>query len=158
MASWTTPRTVYFYKMVNDVDGEVYIGHTANTLKKRLSGHRASVKIGSKTLVHKHMRDIGVDHFSLELLIECISPTKRAACKGERWWIENHPGTLNSDRPYVTKDEGRRLEREWQIDPVRGKRACKCSCGGRYTFRNKTHHENSQKHQKWIEQNIVDWM
>jgi len=58
------------YKIVNDIDDLAYIGSTTQKLCKRMSNHRDDVKRGSDRKIHKHMRDVGIEHFKIMLVRE----------------------------------------------------------------------------------------
>lgn len=55
------------YKIVNDVNEHIYIGSTCQTLKDRFQSHKESAKFAMSKL-YKSMREIGVEHFRMELI------------------------------------------------------------------------------------------
>ena len=53
------------YKILNDVDNDVYIGATCQSLNMRMVGHRKG-RTGTRYKnynLYKKMNDIGVEHF-----------------------------------------------------------------------------------------------
>ena len=82
------------YKILNDIDNEVYIGSTVVPLSDRMGKHRACVKHDSTYKLHQHMKTIGVEHFYIELLEHhsCDNVEELRAKEGE--WIRK-VGTLN---------------------------------------------------------------
>lgn len=54
------------YRIVNDIDGMVYIGSTSAELWHRLSQHKADAKKGEKSPLYELMRNYGVEHFRIE--------------------------------------------------------------------------------------------
>ena len=79
---------------MNDVDDTVYVGSTVVGLSDRKSKHRWEAKRNSKYKVHDHMRNVGVEHFYIELIenYPCNNIEELTAKEGE--WIRAI-GTLN---------------------------------------------------------------
>ena len=57
------------YQVLNDVDDDIYIGSTCQSLSMRMSGHRRCYKHKSNKL-HTKMREIGIEHFFIRLIEE----------------------------------------------------------------------------------------
>jgi hypothetical protein len=57
------------YKILNDLDDDVYIGSTCQTLSQRMAGHRRCFKHKTNKL-HTKMREIGIEHFFIRLVQE----------------------------------------------------------------------------------------
>ena len=84
------------YKIVNDVNNEVYVGSTEMKLSQRFSCHKRHCifeKFKNYPL-YKLMNDIGFNHFQIELLEEVEFETKMELRKIEGQYILNF-GTLN---------------------------------------------------------------
>lgn len=62
----------YIYKIVNDVDDKIYIGSTTSSLSARMYRHRSDAKNCkmNKLKLYNHMREIGIEHFKIELVEE----------------------------------------------------------------------------------------
>ena len=81
------------YKILNDVDDDVYIGSTCQPLSVRMAGHRCySGK--SPLKLYQKMRDIGVHHFYIELIEETPCENKEQLRAREGEYIRKY-GTLN---------------------------------------------------------------
>eukprot|EP00438_Fugacium_kawagutii_P035570 Skav231951 [mRNA] locus=scaffold6053:118:606:+ [translate_table: standard] len=85
------------YKVLNDLDDDVYIGATCQSLNMRMVGHRkarTSTKHKNYKL-YKKMNEIGVEHFYIELIKEtpCENKEQLRAIEGD--YIRKY-GTLNS--------------------------------------------------------------
>ena len=67
------------YKIVNDIDDDIYIGATCQALSKRMAEHRKSMKSkrDSHIKLYKKMNEIGVEHFKI-LLVEETLPRSSA--------------------------------------------------------------------------------
>ena len=94
------------YKVLNDVDDDVYIGATCQALSMRMVGHRkarTSTKHKNYKLYRK-MNEIEVEHFYIELIKEtpCDNKEQLRAIEGE--YIRKY-GTLNSRIEDRTKEE-----------------------------------------------------
>lgn len=61
-----TPGRIY--KISNTVDKLVYIGSTVGTIGDRFEQHKKDSRDGSTWALHLHMRALGAEHFSIELL------------------------------------------------------------------------------------------
>ena len=85
------------YCIRNSVDIDIYIGSTCSPLSKRKSGHRTDMKLRPKTgsKLYQKMKEIGLDKFYIELLLEypCENKEQLQAKEGE--YIRKY-GTLNN--------------------------------------------------------------
>eukprot|EP00971_Amphidinium_carterae_P097069 1921200-Amphidinium_carterae.1 len=80
------------YKILNNIDDEVYVGSTIESLSARMAKHRASTNKDYK--LYQHMLNLGSDNFYIELIEDypCDNVYQLRAKEGE--WIRNI-GTLN---------------------------------------------------------------
>jgi hypothetical protein len=69
----------FVYKIVNDVNDNIYIGSTTQTLAQRMGGHRRmSKQVKYKTSkIYQAFDEIGVDHFNIILIEEVDVPDKQ---------------------------------------------------------------------------------
>ena len=60
----------WIYKILNDVDDECYVGSTTQRLSKRMAKHREDMvrKPKSKSKLYAKMRELGQEHFYIELI------------------------------------------------------------------------------------------
>ena len=70
-------REFNVYRIVNDVDGSVYIGSTTTELWHRMSQHRADAKHGARAPLYDLMRKYGTEHFHIELVAKSTQETIR---------------------------------------------------------------------------------
>ena len=82
----------YVYKIINDINGKMYIGQTGRTLSERFDEHcrEASAKRFPERPLYAAMIKYGVEHFSIELIEETDHPKER-----EIYWIEYY-GTFQN--------------------------------------------------------------
>jgi len=89
------------YKIVNDVDDEVYVGHTCKQyLSQRFANHKYKYNSNNEIArtscksFYDHIRKIGFGHFSIELIetVKCSTIDELKAREGH--WIREI-GTLN---------------------------------------------------------------
>ena len=59
------------YKIWNDVDHEIYVGSTIETLSQRMAKHREKMKHKPHRKLYQHMFCLGADKFKIELLEMC---------------------------------------------------------------------------------------
>ena len=87
------------YKLVNDVDNKIYIGSSTYAyLASRMNMHRQTCKDVSgrrNTFLYNHMREIGVEHFQIEILERVICENKQQLREREQYWIELLSPTYN---------------------------------------------------------------
>jgi hypothetical protein len=109
----------YIYCLVclkQEVPG-VYVGHSTN-LQNRIYRHKHycntknTIKYNFK--VYKYIRDNGGWENWTIIVIDTISVAdKREAEKIERYYIEKYNATLNIKRPFVSKEEGKKVKQEY---------------------------------------------
>ena len=58
------------YKILNDIEDDIYVGSTCQSLSQRMAKHRTKVNTYTTPLYMK-MRELGVGHFYIELIEEC---------------------------------------------------------------------------------------
>ena len=51
------------YKILNNIDGEIYVGSTIEALGQRMSKHRYTMKKQPHYKLYKHMHELDVDNF-----------------------------------------------------------------------------------------------
>ena len=56
------------YKILNNIDDEIYIGSAVEALSLRMAKHRSCATRYSNLKVHSHMRNIGIDNCYIELV------------------------------------------------------------------------------------------
>ena len=75
----------YIYKIFNDINDNVYIGQTIQTINARFWQHKNDAKKGSMTSLHLAIMKYGEEHFFIEKIEECeISELDNR----EKYWIE----------------------------------------------------------------------
>ena len=92
------------YKIWNDVNDEIYVGSTHDTLSRRMTKHRATVKTNTSRRLYQTMNEIGIEHFRIELVENFSCKSKEELNAREGHWIRQI-GTLNSVIAGRTKKE-----------------------------------------------------
>lgn len=82
------------FKIVNDITGDMYIGHTTAPIKKRLYQAITSANKGITGELYDSIREWGKEAFSVHVLYECMSD-ERVELETQRLIKELHP-TLNN--------------------------------------------------------------
>ena len=100
------------YRLVNEVDGEFYVGSTCTSLARRLSSHRGMAKVKPNQKVYKHLNSIGFDKVSIILVEEYSCENKMQLETRERKHIEELKPTLNSSIPTRTRAEFNEANRD----------------------------------------------
>lgn len=161
------------YKLVNNVDDEIYVGSTCNTLAKRLHKHKKDAKRRPDQHVYKHLDSIGWNNVQCILIEEYPCENKNQQLARERYWYDQLKPTLNMYRPSVTDEELKEYEKDRHKNYYENNRekvlerrrqpwhceACQCTITSRHKSRHlkgKTHLLNAQKqevHETPINQN-----
>lgn len=86
------------YKITNDVNDEVYVGSTTQTLTKRFSWHITSSKNKDKNHLPLYvlMNELGTEHFCISLIEDYSCTNKTELRLREGHWIREQ-GTLNKN-------------------------------------------------------------
>lgn len=93
------------YKIVSDVDDEVYIGATCGSLAHRMSVHRATSRNKPERCLYAHVDALGGwQHFSIILVEDFPCERKEQLSARERYWVEEM-STLNMCIPGRTVAE-----------------------------------------------------
>ena len=100
------------YKILNNIDDDVYVGSTCQTLSQRMTHHRSKSKLVNPTrLIYKKMQELGVKEFYIELIEECPCDSIEELLKREGYYIREI-GTLNKIIAGRTNKEYRQDNKE----------------------------------------------
>jgi group I intron endonuclease len=104
------------YKLENNVDDEIYIGSSYNTLSKRLYKHKNTAKVKPKK-VHHHLNNIGWENVKITLIEAYPCNDKQQLLQRERYWIDIFQPSLNIVLPCRTKLEyGKEYSKKYRIE------------------------------------------
>lgn len=135
-----TGRTGRIYKLYSPAEPKwVYIGHTIELVKQRFAGHiKAFNKPGARKctsaqIFEKHGYDV-----KCELVQETPLESRTHILQVEQQQMELHRQNgytlVNSVNPVAQAEE-----------------QCVCDCGASYRTRNRSRHEASQRHKRWVD-------
>jgi hypothetical protein len=132
------------YKISNIVNDLVYIGSTTQSLSRRMSYHRSSINVKSKSTsrLYTEMREIGCDNFFIELLENFPCDTKEELHAREMYYIRDYDSLNNGLNKYCSI-----------IDTIR---LTQCKMKNREN--NKIWYKNNEdyaknKHKEWYQNN-----
>ena len=165
------------YKIINDsMPNMVYYGSTCNTFAKRMGQHKALRDCSSRVLF-----EYGNPQMILIEKYPCNDKMELNA--RERYYIENNecvnkvvPGRTNKEYREANKEkikeyrdshkekikEYREANKEqiaikdkkrYEANKEKLNKKNECECGGKYTYKNKSTHFKSKKHQAFISSN-----
>ena len=83
------------YQILNNIDDDVYVGSTCQTLSQRMTYHRSDAKRGVVSKVYQKMREVGIEHFYIELIEVSPCNSIEELLKREGHFIREL-GTLNN--------------------------------------------------------------
>ena len=123
------------YKIINNIDNDIYIGSTTNSLHLRFAVHilTATYTKSKHRLLYKKMNLLGIEHFKIELLDEITCEDKKDLHALEGYYILQY-GTLNHNLAGRSLKVWRSIKRP-------------CSCGKDHTLTNKARHKSTIHHQ-----------
>ena len=99
------------YKIVNDVDDEIYVGSTCLSLAKRFYNHKQKAKTRLEQRVYKHLNAIGWENVRIILIEEFPCQSKMELEKRERHFIEELAPSLNKCIPCRTQQEYQQIQK-----------------------------------------------
>ena len=107
------------YKIINDVNNEIYIGSTCNTLIKRFSSHKSDSKKEKfiNRPLYKLINEIGFERFRIELIEDYPCENKYQLSQREGKYIKEI-GTLNYNIPGRTVSEYYKVYRQLHIEKL----------------------------------------
>ena len=56
------------YKISNDIDDQIYVGSTIQTLNSRFTKHKYKSKRSPNIKLYKHFAKLGIEHFKIILI------------------------------------------------------------------------------------------
>jgi hypothetical protein len=127
------------YKIVDNTNGNVYIGSTCKILYERLAQHGYDYKRYLDGNYHfvTSFKILEKNNYEIELIELCPCNSKIELHKRERYYIETIE-CINKNIPSRTKQESQNEKHN-------------CECGGKYTISNKVQHFKSSKHQQYCQ-------
>jgi len=93
------------YKLVNDIDNEIYVGSTCLPLHKRLFYHKNKSKSQPTIKVYCHLNTIGFENIHIILIENFACDSKEELLARERHWIDTLKPSLNKQLPLRTQHE-----------------------------------------------------
>jgi group I intron endonuclease len=95
------------YKIVNNIDDEIYVGSTTQPLYKRMENHRRNCRNEKKQSrrIYSHMLEHGIHNFKIILIEEYPCKNKMELERRERHFIEVMKSKLNTNLPTRTDRE-----------------------------------------------------
>lgn len=107
------------YKLVNDVNGDFYIGSTCLTLAARIHSHKMNA-IRKPANVHQYFNNIGWNMVKIILVETYPCESKDELLKRERYWYDTLKPTLNTQIPargrqeYYQDNQGKIIQKSKQ--------------------------------------------
>jgi group I intron endonuclease len=87
---------MHIYKIINKINGDLYIGQTIKELPHRMRNHRNTANSGSHYHLHNAMRHYGYVNFEIEL-IETVNDMESLNVR-EIYWIETLKPRYNTHK------------------------------------------------------------
>ena len=103
------------YNILNTIDDEIYVGSTCETLSQRMARHRSVLKRNTNCLIYKHMNQLGVEHFYIELIEDYPCERNEQLVKREGEIIRSI-GTLNKYGTINVKENKSGYHRQYHHD------------------------------------------
>lgn len=104
------------YKLIDNTNGNIYIGSTCSSLKERLQGHlvnyKSHIKKDGKGKVTTAFHIIKNNDYNIKLIEYFPCKSKQELLKKEREYIQNNK-CINIARPITTHQEKLNQKKEW---------------------------------------------
>ena len=145
-------RKGFVYKLYCEGIDDFYIGSCWN-IKHRKKNHKSNCNnLNSNDYNRKVYTFIrangGIDNWKYEILVEKEFENKRELQIKEQDCINLLKPTLNSQKAYLSKEELK--QRMLELSKKRNQIKINCDCGGKTSIGDKSHHEKTKKHQKYL--------
>ena len=146
------------YKLVNNVDGKIYVGSTCGELRQRKWVHKAESIRSCERKVYKHLNQIGWCNVDIILIEACECKNKDELHRRERHFVDELKPDLNiniPNRKYVGqfKLDYKKAWRENNKDELNQKAKQNkhiCECGTTVQNSGKARHKKTKKHTNFI--------
>ncbi len=132
------------YKIVNDVNDNIYVGSTTQLLCQRMATHRNNVKKYPNRKIYQLMNTIGIEHFKIILIEKYPCKSREELNTREEYYRQLLKPSLNNNCCHVNDYTN------YFKDYAKQKNICNI-CKGKYTRCNKSNHERTLKHHKALE-------
>ena len=147
----------YAYVITNTEDDLSYVGATKQPLSIRMSKHKYNYKRYTNKF-YKHLKEIGFNKFLIERLESRNCINLNEARLFEQEWIDKLKPELNSNRSHgwdqkkLTKSKIKFYQTEKGRKSIeKMKTTAICGCGGRYRSYQKSRHQRSKMHLRWLD-------
>jgi group I intron endonuclease len=139
------------YKIINDVNDEIYVGSTIRSLCRRMESHRrdhTDEKRRPNSKLFKLMREIGTKQFKIILIENYACQNKEELRAREQYYIDLLKPSLNVY--HAVLDVEARKEKHKVYRKKYTEQKIICDCGSIYSRRNKADHYKTAKHKNYI--------
>jgi group I intron endonuclease len=95
------------YKVINDINNDIYIGSTVMKLCRRLHMHKSASKIPANVnhKLYAMMVELGNEHFSIILIENFKCKTVDELTAREQHFIDQLKPLLNRNRAYISEED-----------------------------------------------------
>lgn len=76
------------YKIVNALNGKIYVGQTSKTIEHRFRGHKKSAELKVNRKLYDAMNKYGIENFQIYEIEKVLNKTQ--ADEREKFWIEKY--------------------------------------------------------------------
>lgn len=150
------------YKLIDETNGNIYIGSTTKTIEQRLLKHKNSYKcyLNGKQGYTTSFIILENKNYKIELIELFACNNKRELINREGWYIRNL-NCINKRLENRTEEEKKNYITQYIIDNkdklnnnnnIRNKQKYICNCGKKLNKGNKTNHKRTKKHINYINQ------
>ena len=89
------------YKITNCKTDDIYVGSTVQILKNRFKSHKSNANVNKSGKLYDCMREIGIEHFKIELLEEINTENKSLIGQKEKEYYDLLLPSLNMISPKI---------------------------------------------------------
>lgn len=160
------------YKIISSTSNYVYIGSTTNTLSTRFSIHKAHYKSGKNKNLSMIFDNNNIDNCYIELIKNYPSSCRNELEREEGIEIRKINNDTSTKEICLNYNIAGRTQKEYYKDNKqqfveyynnhkekineRKNQKYICECGGKYLRTHKATHEKTEKHQSFINSQIIN--
>lgn len=99
----------YIYKIINNINGKIYIGQTRFTIEERWYGHKKAYINGKKYPLYLAFDKYGINNFSISVIEKCDNNDLDLL---EEYWIKYYDSYNNGYNATTGGKSGRHLSED----------------------------------------------
>ena len=144
----------HIYRILDNSNGNFYIGSTIKDLTTRLRGHETAARASAEGYGLSSKDIIQNGDYQIQLLEKCECETRRDLLEKEQHYMELYPRCINRNRAYLTPQNKRDIDKQrylqnkdviLQKKKIYDQKYIQCKCGSGYSLSHRARHLRTNK-------------